>query len=38
LGIDGIDGAMFGHDQTMVAAHLEPLAQVDPPKPAISAK
>jgi hypothetical protein len=26
LGIDGIDGAMFGHDQTMVAAHLEPTA------------
>jgi hypothetical protein len=38
LGIDGIDGAMFGHDQTMVAAHLEPVAQLDPPKPLTSAK
>jgi hypothetical protein len=34
LGIDGIDGAMFSHDQTMVAAHLEPLPQASTPQPA----
>jgi hypothetical protein len=27
LGVDGLDGAMFYHDQAMVAAHLEPLAE-----------
>jgi hypothetical protein len=26
LGVDGIDGAMFYHNQTMVTAHLEPIA------------
>ena len=26
LGIDAIDGALYSHDQTMVAAHLEPIA------------
>ena len=47
LAVDGIDGAMFYHNQTMVTAHLEPLAlppvaqyQAQPqtnPKPAIVA-
>jgi PEGA domain len=27
LGVDGLDGAMFYHNQSMVTAHLEPLIQ-----------
>ena len=37
LAVDGIDGAMFYHNQTMVSAHLEPItvpyAQSDQPSP-----
>ena len=29
LGVDLADGAAWGHDQTMIAAHLEPLPQTD---------
>ena len=30
LGIDMADGAAWGHDQTMIAVHLEPIAQPAP--------
>ncbi|MGC1341847.1 MAG: hypothetical protein WA854_05955 [Candidatus Binataceae bacterium] len=36
LGVDGLDGAMFYHNQTMVTAHLDPLAaQAALPAPAV---
>ncbi len=34
MGVDMADGAAWGHDQTMVAAHLEPLPNVGKTAPA----
>lgn len=36
MGIDMADGAAWGHDQTMVAAHLEPLSPPPPPAAAVA--
>ena len=32
LAVDGLDGAMFDHDQTMVSAHLDALSAADLPR------
>ena len=37
LGVDLADGAAWGHDQTMIAAHLEPLPQAAATTPATGA-
>lgn len=37
LGVDLADGAAWGHDQTMIAAHLEPLPQAAATAPATGA-